>query len=77
MNESVIDIMLNIKKLRFTMDDVSEKEIIISQTFTGVGLYTSDDIKLPSGLVLLNESTPLFEITDPSIKFTVDLRVEK
>lgn len=77
MKESVVEIMLNIKKLRFLMNDTDDKEIMLSQTFNGVGVYTSSDLKLPAGLTLLNESTHLFEITDPSLKFAIDLKVEK
>lgn len=74
--ESIIVIMLNIKKLRFTLDG-DQKEVILSQTFSGIGKYTSEDIKLPSGIEVLNESEYLFEITDPSVKVVLDLTVEK
>lgn len=77
MKESIVEVMLHIKKLRFLMDDVDEKEVTLSQTFTGVGIYTSADLKMPSGIVLLNEDVALFEITDPSLKFSIDIRIEK
>jgi DNA-directed RNA polymerase alpha subunit len=77
MKESIVEVMLHIKKLRFLMDDVDEKEITLSQTFTGVGIYTSADLKMPAGIVLLNEDIDLFEITDPSLKFSIDIRIEK
>lgn len=74
--ESVIIIMLHVKKLRFLVEG-DEKEITVSQTFSGVGVYTSDDLKLPAGVEVLNESEYLFEITDPSQKLTIDFRIEK
>lgn len=74
--ESVIIIMLHVKKLRFLVED-DEKEFTVSQTFSGVGVYTSDDLKLPAGVEVLNESQPLFEITDPSQKLTIEFRIEK
>jgi DNA-directed RNA polymerase subunit alpha len=77
MKESVVEVMLHIKKLRFLMDDLEDREVTISQTFNGVGLYTSSDLKLPAGVVLLNTDVTLFEITDPSLKFIIDIRVEK
>lgn len=78
MKESVIDVMLHIKKLRFVMDDLQdEKETTISQTFSGIGIYTSDDLKLPAGLEVLNKNLHLLEITDPSLKLSIDIRVEK
>lgn len=77
MKESVIDVMLNYKILRFRVDDVVEPLIRISQKFKWVGQYTSDHLQLPSGVVLLSSNIPLFEITDPSIEFSVEMRVEK
>jgi DNA-directed RNA polymerase alpha subunit len=77
MKESIVEIMLHIKKLRFLMDDLDEKEVVLSQTFSGVGIYTSADLKLPSGVVLLNDDVMLFEITDPSVKFAIEMRIEK
>lgn len=74
--ESVIHIMLNIKKLRFIVDG-EDKEVPFSQTFSGVGVYTSDDLKLPAGIEILNEAQYLFEITDPSQKVVLELRIEK
>jgi DNA-directed RNA polymerase subunit alpha len=46
--ESVIDIMLNMKKLRFLLDAEDEKIATISQTFNGIGIYTSSNLKLPA-----------------------------
>jgi DNA-directed RNA polymerase alpha subunit len=53
--ENVIEIMLNFKKLRFKLDENIESIQWISQRFSGVGKYTSDDIKLSSGIDLLSE----------------------
>ena len=74
--ESMIVVMLNVKKLRF-LTQGDEKEFTVSQTFSGIGIYTSDDLKLPAGIEVLNEAEYLFEISDPSQKFVVDLRIEK
>lgn len=75
--ENVIDIMLNFKQLRFKFDESIEAEQWISQRFSGVGSYTSSDIKLPAGLELLSEHVHLFQITDPSVELNIDIRVEK
>lgn len=74
--ESVLQIILHIKKLRFTLVG-DEREVLISQTFSWVGKYTSDDIKFPAGLEVLNEAEYLFEITDPNQKLVIDFRIEK
>ncbi|UFX82852.1 DNA-directed RNA polymerase subunit alpha C-terminal domain-containing protein [Candidatus Absconditicoccus praedator] len=75
--ESVMDMLLNVKKLRFKIDENAERVQWHSQRFTGVGKYYSDSLKLPSGVEVLNENYYLFEITDPSVELIVDLRVEK
>jgi DNA-directed RNA polymerase subunit alpha len=75
--ESVLDIMLNFKKLRFKIDENIEKSQWISQRFKGVGIYTAADLKLPSGVELINADTRLLEIADGSAEFIVDFRLEK
>ncbi|MEF2175106.1 MAG: DNA-directed RNA polymerase subunit alpha C-terminal domain-containing protein [Candidatus Absconditabacteria bacterium] len=75
--ESVIDIMLNFKKLRFKIDESVEKLQWISQRFKGVGLYTSESLKLPAGIDLLDNGEYLFEITDPNVELIMDFRIEK
>ena len=69
--------ILNIKKLRFTVDESLEKILYVSQTFAGVGVYTSASLNLPTWVVLLNSDTYLFEITDPNIKLIYEFRIEK
>lgn len=75
--ESVIDMMLHIKKLRFVVDESTESVQRVAQKFSKSGIYTSSDLKLPSGVKVLNEEEYLFEITDPSTEVVFDLRIEK
>lgn len=75
--ESVIDMMQNFKKLRFTMDNNVEQLQWIPQKFKGARIYTSADIKLPSGVELLDKDAYLCEISDPSTELIFDIRVEK
>lgn len=75
--ENVITIMLNFKLLRFKFDDSIDTVQWISQRFSGVGIYTAKDIKLPAGVELLNPDVRLFEITDPSVELNMDIRIEK
>ena len=75
--ESVLDIMLNFKKLRFSVDENVEKLQWISQRFTGIKKYTAADLKLPSGVRLINPDVHLLEMTDPSAEFVVEIRLEK
>lgn len=75
--ESVLDIMLNIKKLRFTVDENMEKIQRVTQRFKWIGRYTADSLKFGSGIELLNEDVYLCEISDPSVEFVFELRIEK
>ena len=75
--ESVIDIMLNFKKLRFKVDENVEKIQRISQRFKWTWKYTAADLKLPSGVEVLNPDSYLIEISDPSVEFVVEYRLEK
>ena len=69
--------MLNFKTLRFKVDEKADNIQWVSQRFSGIGLYTSNNVKLPSGIELLNEDVALFEITDPSLELNIDIRIEK
>ena len=75
--ENVISILLNFKKLRFKIDENAESLQRIAQRFKGIGRYTASDLKLPSGVQLLNGDEFLFEITDSSTEINLELRVEK
>ncbi len=75
--ENVITIMLNFKTLRFGFDENIDSVQWISQRFSGVGIYTAKDIKLPAGVELFNPDVRLFEITDPSVELNMDIRIEK
>jgi DNA-directed RNA polymerase alpha subunit len=75
--ESVIDMMLNFKTLRLKVDEKADNIQWISQRFSGIGTYTSSNIKFPTGIELLNKDVHLFEITDPSLELNIDIRIEK
>ena len=75
--ENVISIMLNFKKLRFQFGDKLETTQWIAQRFKGVGIYTGTDLKLPSGVELLDPEEYLFEITDGTQEVNLEMRIEK
>lgn len=75
--EGVVDMMLNIKKLRFKINSEDEKVTWFSNKLSGVGTYTSKDLSLPAGIEILDNMTYLFEITDPGTTVELELRVEK
>ena len=59
------------------VDENIEKSQWISQRFKGIGVYAAADLKLPSGVTLVNPDTHLLEIGDASAEFIVDFRLEK
>lgn len=75
--ESAFDIMLNMKKLRFKIDENIEKLQWVSQKFKWIKKYTSDDLKLPAWVEILTKDHVLFEISDPSVELVIDYRLEK
>ena len=75
--ESVVDMMLHIKNIRFKVDESSDTLQRVPQKFSGVGTYSADSLQLPAGVELLTPNNYLFEITDPGVTVAVDLRIEK
>lgn len=75
--ESVINIMQNFKKLRFSISDKVEQIQWIPQKFKGARVYTAADLKLPSGVELFDKDTYLCEISDPGTELIFDVRIEK
>ncbi len=75
--ETVVDMMLHFKKLRFKIDEWMDTLIRAPQKFTWVGTISSDDVKVPAGVEMLDKGTYLFEITDPGTTVVMDIRIEK
>ena len=75
--EHVVNILLNLKKLRFSFDEGCEKIQWVSQRFKGIGTYRAESLDLPSGIHLLNPEETLFEITDSATEVNMEIRIEK
>jgi DNA-directed RNA polymerase subunit alpha len=75
--ESVLDIMLNFKALRFKIDENIEKQQWISMRFKWIWKYTWWDLKLPSWVELLNPELWLLEIGDVGTELIGEFRLEK
>lgn len=69
--ENVTDIILNLKKIRFKMEDVDEPRSI-SINVKGPKEVTAADIELPTGIEIVNKDLYLFNITQ---KTTVKLEL--
>ena len=74
LKESIIDICLNFKKIRFNIE-TDEREIWVNQSFSKIWKIYSWDLKLPSWVEVVNKDVYLFEITDNQLTF--DYRIEK
>jgi len=75
--ESVLEIMSNFKKLRFSVQESTEKQQWLTHRCKGVGVVSSGDLKLPSGVTLLNQEVNLLEISDASVELIIERRLEK
>ncbi len=77
MKETIIDFMLNLKKLRFKLDENTDSVVRVSQKFSWVWKYYSKDLDLPSDIEVLWKDDYICEITDPNLKLQFELRIEK
>ncbi len=77
MKETIVDFMLNLKKIRFKLDEDSDSLQWVNQAFSWVWIYYAKDLNLPGSISLLNDDDYLFEITDPNLELCFDIRVEK
>ncbi|MBP7007829.1 hypothetical protein KBB05_03815 [Patescibacteria group bacterium] len=77
MKESALDILMNLKVLRFKVDSNNDAINRVSQKFSGIGQITSTHLQLPSGIELITPDIYLFEITDPTTEVYIEYRIEK
>lgn len=75
--ESVIDIILNLKELRYRPSEHQDKMFWIDQKFNKPGKYYAKDLRLADDIEILNPNLYLFEITDASSPLLLDMRFEK
>jgi len=73
--EDVINIILNLRKIRFKM--TTEEPQVVSLSVKKPGSVTAKDIKLPSQVEILNEDQYIAEITDKNTNLNIEMTVEK
>ena len=74
--ESILDVMLNLKNIRFKVDENTARDQWVTHKIKGPKKVYAKDLKWPSDLELVTPDVYLFEITDNiSVEFKV--RVEK
>lgn len=74
--ETVLQIMLNFKDLKFKWE-VQNRVEWVSKKFKWIGKYYVEDLDLPPGVEILTSWFYLFEITDPKVELEISYRLEK
>lgn len=73
--EDVIEIILNVKKIRFKLH--SDEPVKLNISVKGERAVTAKDIKLTSDVEIINEDQLIATITDKKTEFNMELEIEK
>jgi DNA-directed RNA polymerase subunit alpha len=73
--EDVVQIMLNLKKIRFQMYE--DESIKVNLKFKGEGKVTAKEIKCPSNLEVVNKDQIIATITDKKTELEMELEISK
>ena len=73
--EDVIEIILNVKKLRFKLHGDGPVKLILEAT--GEKQVTGEDIKLTSDVELINTDQHIVTLTDKKTSFSMEIEVDK
>jgi len=71
--EDMVDIILNLKKLRFHMTDEEQARISLKQTG---GVITGAHFKLPTGITLANPDQIIATLDDPKKTISMEITVD-
>jgi DNA-directed RNA polymerase subunit alpha len=74
-NEDVITILLNLKRIRLALH--GEGPVTISLKKKGVGTITAADIVAPSQVEILSTEQPICEVTNKSTEIDMEMTVEQ
>jgi DNA-directed RNA polymerase subunit alpha len=75
MKEDVVDLVLNLKKLRFWTE--SEEPVVIKLEAKGVGDVTGNDLKLPANIKLANPDQVLATLSAKSAAINAEITIQK
>lgn len=73
--EDVINIILNLKKIRIQM--LTDEPQVLELKSKGVKSVTAGDIKYPGQVKIMNPELHIAEITDKNAEFDIEMTVEK
>lgn len=75
MNEDVITLLLNLKRVRFNLH--GDEAMTVSLKKSGVGAVTAADIICPSQVEILNPTQHIAELTAKSSSLDMEIRIER
>ncbi len=73
--EDVINIILNLKKVRFKV--VNDEEQTVTLKLKGVNTVTAKDIKVPGQVEVLNPEQYIASITDKATELSIEMKIQK
>lgn len=73
--EDVINILLNLRRVRLNLH--SEEPITISLSKSGTGFVTAADIDAPTQVEILNPDQVIAEITNKTAKLNIEMTIER
>ncbi len=74
--EDVIEIIANLKKIRFNLTGDSNVEILYLKK-KGEGEVKAEDINLPPNVTMVNKDVTIAHITNPEVELNMEIRVER
>ncbi len=75
MNEDVITLLLNLKRVRFQLH--GDEAMTVSLKKSGAGVVTAADIKCPSQVEVLNPSQHIAELTAKTSSLDMEITIER
>ncbi len=72
--EDVINIILNLRKVRLKLH--TDEAVTITLNKTGIGVVTASDIDTPTQVELLNPEQIIAEITDKDTNLNIEMKIE-
>lgn len=73
--EDVVDVILNLKKVRFKLSGLDSAKVSIN--VKGEREVKAGDLKLPTGVEVVNPEQPLFTISDKKAEVNMEIEVER
>ncbi len=75
--EDVIQIILNVKKVRFKLLESIEEPIKVSIKEKGEKVVTAGDIKCPAGVEVVNKDAVIAVVTDKKADFEMEIEISR